>query len=107
MIATHYSVTVTYYNLQQAITVMDHKVCDTMKRLNSMKHQSAQKQKRLEKLQTEYQQMVDDSSEAVATDKGESKDAQVRDQLYMYRQISSKSELLSVLMKSYDVIYFV
>ncbi|XP_048773506.1 outer dynein arm-docking complex subunit 3-like [Ostrea edulis] len=61
---------------RQAITVMDHKVCDTMKRLNSMKHQSAQKQKRLEKLQTEYQQMVDDSSEAVATDKGESKDAQ-------------------------------
>ncbi|XP_022320197.1 outer dynein arm-docking complex subunit 3-like [Crassostrea virginica] len=61
---------------RQAITVMDHKVCDTMKRLNALKHQSAQKQKRLEKLQTEYQQMVDDSSEAVATDKGESKDAQ-------------------------------
>lgn len=56
---------------------MDHKVCDTMKRLNALKHQTAQKQKRLEKLQTEYQQMVDDSSEAVATDKGESKDAQV------------------------------
>lgn len=64
-------------NFQQAITVMDHKVCDTMKRLNALKHQTAQKQKRLEKLQTEYQQMVDDSSEAVATDKGESKDAQV------------------------------
>lgn len=61
---------------RQAITVMDHKVCDTMKRLNALKHQTAQKQKRLEKLQTEYQQMVDDSSEAVATDKGESKDAQ-------------------------------
>lgn len=61
---------------RQAITVMDHKVCDTMKRLNALKHHTAQKQKRLEKLQTEYQQMVDDSSEAVATDKGESKDAQ-------------------------------
>ncbi|XP_061164227.1 outer dynein arm-docking complex subunit 3-like isoform X1 [Saccostrea echinata] len=61
---------------RQAITVMDYKVCDTMKRLNALKHQTAEKQKRLEKLQTEYQQMVDDSSEAVATDKGESKDAQ-------------------------------
>lgn len=64
---------------------MDHKVCDTMKRLNALKHQTAQKQKRLEKLQTEYQQMVDDSSEAVATDKGESKDAQVG---YLYSVIN-------------------
>lgn len=62
---------------QQAITIMDHKVCDTVKRLNSLRHHTANKQKKLEKLQTQYEQMVQDSSEAVATDKGESADAQV------------------------------
>ena len=63
--------------LQQAITVMDYKVCDTVKRLNALRHQTATKQKRLEDLQTQYNQMQKDSSEAVATDKGESSDAQV------------------------------
>ncbi|XP_033763026.1 coiled-coil domain-containing protein 151-like [Pecten maximus] len=61
---------------RQAITIMDHKVCDTVKRLNNLRHQTASKQKRVETLQTKYEQMVQDSSEAVATDKGESADAQ-------------------------------
>ncbi|XP_045206562.1 outer dynein arm-docking complex subunit 3-like isoform X2 [Mercenaria mercenaria] len=61
---------------RQAITVMDHKVCDTVKRLNALRHQTAMKQKKLEDLQTQYNQMQKDASEAVATDKGESADAQ-------------------------------
>ncbi|XP_052790334.1 outer dynein arm-docking complex subunit 3-like [Mya arenaria] len=61
---------------RQAITVMDYKVCDTVKRLNALRHQTATKQKKLEDLQTQYNQMQQDASEAVATDKGESSDAQ-------------------------------
>lgn len=61
---------------RQAITVMDFKVCDTVKRLNALRHQTASKQKKLEELQTQYNQMMKDASEAVATDKGESSDAQ-------------------------------
>lgn len=61
---------------RQAITIMDFKVCDTVKRLNALRHQTASKQKKLEELQTEYNQMQKDASEAVATDKGESGDAQ-------------------------------
>jgi hypothetical protein len=56
---------------------MDHKVCDTVKRLNALRHQTATKQKRLEDLQTQYGQMQKDASEAVNTDKGQSADAQV------------------------------
>ena len=56
---------------------MDHKVCDTVKRLNALRHTTATKQKKLEELQTKYGQMQKDASEAVATDKGESADAQV------------------------------
>lgn len=56
---------------------MDYKVCDTVKRLNALRHQTATKQKRLEDLQTQYNQMQKDASDAVATDKGESADAQV------------------------------
>lgn len=61
---------------RQAITVMDYKVCDSVKRLNALHHVSASKQKKCEELQTQYDQMVQDSSEAVATDKGDSADAQ-------------------------------
>lgn len=63
---------------------MDHKVCDTLKQLNALKHQSATKQKKLEQLQTQYNQMVKDASEAVATDKGESEDAQVSFCFFIY-----------------------
>ena len=58
---------------------MDFKVCDTVKRLNALRHQTACKQKKLEDLQTQYNQMMKDASDAVATDKGESQDAQVSD----------------------------
>ena len=60
----------------QAIVVMKHKLCDSKKRLNALKHQTATKQKRIEALQTSYDGMVKDSADAVSTDKGESVDAQ-------------------------------
>ena len=56
---------------------MDHKVCDTVKRLNGLRHITALKQKILESNIVQYDQMMKDSSDAVATDKGESADAQV------------------------------
>ncbi|XP_013412590.1 coiled-coil domain-containing protein 151 [Lingula anatina] len=58
-----------------AITIMDRKVCDYIKKLNALKHVTATKQKRLEELQTQYNQMVKDASDAVATDAGESEAA--------------------------------
>jgi len=57
---------------------MDHKLCDTLKKLNRLKHGTAVKLKKLEGLQISYDQMVKDGSEAIATDKGESADAQVQ-----------------------------
>lgn len=52
-------------------------MCDTAKRLNALRHQTATKQKKLDIIETQYDQMLKDSSDAVATDKGESTDAQV------------------------------
>ncbi|CAG5115219.1 unnamed protein product [Candidula unifasciata] len=60
----------------QAIVIFDHKVCDTVKLLNAKRHITAQKLKKLEELQMQYDQLVKDSSDAVNTDKGESADAQ-------------------------------
>jgi len=78
---------------QQAIVIFDHKVCDSMKRLNSKRHATARKQKRLEELQTEYDQMVKDSSDAVSTDKGDSQDAQVMRYLEnSYDKVTMKTE---------------
>lgn len=57
---------------------MDEKVRDRVNVLNSLKYRSVQKQKRLEELQTSYNQMEKDASDAVATDAGDSEDSQVR-----------------------------
>ncbi|XP_076455139.1 outer dynein arm-docking complex subunit 3-like [Babylonia areolata] len=78
---------------RQAITIFDHKVCDTVKRSNVMNHRTVQKQKRLEELQTQYNQMVKDSSDAVSTDKGDSADAQQMRYLEnSYDKVSMKTE---------------
>lgn len=61
--------------MQEAIRVQDQKLSDQIKRLNQLKHQTASRQKRVEELQTQYNSMVKDASEAVATDAGESEDA--------------------------------
>ncbi|XP_041369363.1 outer dynein arm-docking complex subunit 3-like [Gigantopelta aegis] len=61
---------------KEAISIYDYKVSDTMKRLNALRHITACKQKKLETLQTSCDAMKKDASDAVATDKGESHDAQ-------------------------------
>lgn len=61
---------------QEAITVLDHKVSDGIKQLNSLKHQVAQKKKQLTELSTKFNLQVKDASLAQATDKGESQEAQ-------------------------------
>lgn len=77
----------------QAITIFDHKVCDTVKRSNQMNHTTVAKQKRLEDLQTKYNQMVKDASDAVATDKGDSVDSQQMRYLEnSYDKVSMKTE---------------
>ncbi len=64
-------------NVQVAIVKMDEKVRDQVNKLNLMKYKTTAKEKRLEELKTQYDQMVKDSSDAVSTDAGESDDAQV------------------------------
>uniref|UniRef100_A0A0B6ZZD7 ODAD1 central coiled coil region domain-containing protein n=1 Tax=Arion vulgaris TaxID=1028688 RepID=A0A0B6ZZD7_9EUPU len=78
---------------QQAIVIFDHKVCDSMKLLNSKRHITARKQKKLEELQTQYDQMMKDSSEMVNTEKGESADAQTMRYLEnSYDKVMMKTE---------------
>ncbi|CAL1533535.1 unnamed protein product [Lymnaea stagnalis] len=78
---------------RQAITIFDHKVCDSMKQLNAKKHVTARKQKKLEELQTQYNQMVKDSADAVNTEKGDSADAQTMRYLEnSYDKIALKTE---------------
>ena len=48
-----------------------------MKRLNALKHQQNTRQKKLDLLQTEYNQLVTDAEEVSNTDAGESAEAQV------------------------------
>lgn len=55
---------------------MDEKVRDKVNILNNMRYKTVKQQKRLEELTTQYNQMVKDSSDAVATDAGDSNDAQ-------------------------------
>ncbi len=56
---------------------MDEKVCDAQKRLDLEKYKTSKKLQQLEELQTEYNQMVKDASDAVATDSGDSEEAEV------------------------------
>ena len=56
---------------------MDEKVCDTQKKLDLEKYKTSKKMAQLEELQTQYNQMEKDASEAVATDAGESAEAEV------------------------------
>lgn len=59
-----------------AIVVMDEKVRDLVNILNKHKYMTTKKQKELEELQTQHAQMTKDSENAVATDAGESEEAQ-------------------------------
>lgn len=61
---------------QEAITVLDHKVSDGVKQLNSLKHQVVLKTKQLEELKTKLDLQAKNASLARSTDKGESPEAQ-------------------------------
>jgi hypothetical protein len=60
-----------------AITIVDQQHSDHIKRLNSIKHENAVKQKQIEEYQTRYDQIVKDAEEAIKTDAGESETAVV------------------------------
>lgn len=66
---------------------MDEKVRDCMNVLNGLRYQTVQKQKRLEELQTSYDQMQKDASDAVATDSGDSEDSQVYCEILSYQSM--------------------
>merc|ERR1711976_285158 len=55
---------------------MGEKVSDRKKKVDLMRHETARKQKKLEELQTQYNQMVNDADDAVKTDAGESEAAE-------------------------------
>ncbi|RUS91204.1 hypothetical protein EGW08_001010 [Elysia chlorotica] len=76
---------------RQAIVILDHKVCDSMKQLNARRHVTARKQKRLEELQTQYDQMCKDSSDAVSTDKGDSTERRLEELQTQYDQMCKDS----------------
>nr|XP_058956932.1 outer dynein arm-docking complex subunit 3-like [Pocillopora verrucosa] len=59
-----------------AITKLDQQVCEAEKKLNACKHQRSTREKKLEALETEYNQLVKDAEEVSSTDAGESAEAQ-------------------------------
>jgi len=63
--------------LQAAITKLDQQVCEAVKKLNALRHEKNTRQKKLDLLQTEYNQLVTDAEEVSNTDVGESAEAQV------------------------------
>lgn len=67
-----------FFYLQAAITKLDQQVCEAVKKLNALRHQKNTRQKKLEALQTEYNQLVTDAEEVSNTDAGESVEAQVK-----------------------------
>ena len=61
---------------QVAIQTMDYKVSDGSKKYNALRHVSAVKQKRLDELQYQYNELAKDSAEAQATLDGANKEGQ-------------------------------
>lgn len=57
---------------------MDQQVCEAVKRLNALRHQKNTREKKLQQLQTEYNQLVTDAEVVSNTDAGESAEAQVK-----------------------------
>ncbi len=56
---------------------MDEKVCDAQKKLDLEKYKTNKKMAELEELQTQYNQMEKTASESIATDAGDSAEAEV------------------------------
>lgn len=66
------------FPFQAAIIKLDQQVCEAVKRLNALRHQKNSHEKKLQALQTEYNQLVTEAEEVSNTDAGESAEAQVR-----------------------------
>lgn len=59
-----------------AIIKLDQQVCEAVKRLNALRHQKNSHEKKLQALQTEYNQLITEAEEVSNTDAGESAEAQ-------------------------------
>lgn len=59
-----------------AIIKLDQQVCEAVKRLNALRHQKNSHEKKLQALQTEYNQLITEAEEVSNTDVGESAEAQ-------------------------------
>jgi outer membrane murein-binding lipoprotein Lpp len=59
-----------------AVTLIDYRLCDTMKRLNAYESTSRDKESRLEQLEARYEALIADHEAAEATDVGESPEGQ-------------------------------
>ena len=68
--------------LQIAVEKLDQQVCESVNKLNAIRHQRKNKQKKLEQLQKHVEQMSKETEEIQKTDIGESPDAQVQWALY-------------------------
>lgn len=69
---------VSYFILVQiAIEKLDQQVCESVNKLNAIRHQRKNKQKTLEQLQNHVDRMSKETEEIQKTDIGESPDAQV------------------------------
>ncbi|XP_069460330.1 outer dynein arm-docking complex subunit 3 isoform X2 [Ambystoma mexicanum] len=63
-------------NGQAAIEIVDQKVCDKLKRLNALKHQTEQRKKRLEEVKLQYGQKLQEALSLQTTDEGSAEEAQ-------------------------------
>lgn len=64
---------------------MDQQVCEAVKRLNALRHQKNTREKKLQQLQTEYNQLVTDAEVVSNTDAGESAEAQVKKKIIIVK----------------------
>ena len=66
-----------FTNFQIAIEKLDQQVCESVNKLNAIRHQRKNKQKKFEQLQKQVEQMTNETEEIQKTDIGETADAQV------------------------------
>ena len=81
-----------------AVEKLDQQVCESVNKLNSVRHQRKNKEKKLERIQREVEQMSKETEEIQKTDVGESPDAQVSS------MICTNSEILSLFGQYMDVL---
>ena len=86
---------------------MDQRISDSRKKLNRMRYDTTRYQKKLKDLQTQHDQMVKDSQNAVETDAGESQEAQVGLGILCNRRVvSSTAEMICQLLANESIFLF-